>query len=311
MSQPPHHVSDDIAVQARDWLLRLASGVIDDVGMQDFEQWLALPGHRHTFEYERVLWRSLGPPPAPLAQRGGVRRRRGLVAVAAVALLACVLMGPQLLLQLRADHRAGVSTQQVMLPDGSQAVLDAGAAIALHFDAHTRRIELLRGRAWFEVANNASAPFQVTVGEGVVEDISTAFVVSREAGHVDAAVEQGRVRVAARPGTGWMYLGAGQAARWEHGGAAMRQSDQPLEGIAAWRRQELLLDAVPVDEALRQLGRYRSGHIFVRGDLSMLAPVNAAFRIDHPEQALDALAVSSGLSVTRLPLGVAIVQLQH
>ena len=45
----------------------------------------------------------------------------------------------------------------------------------------------------------------------------------------------------------------------------------------------------------------------MRGDLTGLPAVNAAFRIDRPEQALDALAVSAGLSVTRLPMGVAIV----
>jgi len=35
--------------------------------------------------------------------------------------------------------------------------------------------------------------------------------------------------------------------------------------------------------------------------------INAALRVDEPEQALDALAMSAGLRVTRLPLGVAIV----
>ena len=147
MSQPPFHPSDDTAAQARDWLLRLASGVIDDAALQSFEHWLASPEHRRAFEYERVLWRSLGPAPAPPLQRTGLRRRGGLVAVATLALLACVLMGPEMLLQLRADHRAGTATRHLLLPDGSEAVLDAGAAIAVHFDAHLRRVELLQGRA--------------------------------------------------------------------------------------------------------------------------------------------------------------------
>ena len=58
---------------------------------------------------------------------------------------------------------------------------------------------------------------------------------------------------------------------------------------------------------MQRIARYRSGATFVRGDLSALPAVNAAFRTDRPEQALDALAVSAGLTVIRLPMGVAIV----
>jgi transmembrane sensor len=77
--------------------------------------------------------------------------------------------------------------------------------------------------------------------------------------------------------------------------------------IAAWREGELLLDATDVDDAVAQIARYRGGPTFVRGDLSALPAVNAALRVDQPEQALDALAVSAGLRITRLPMGVAIV----
>ena len=46
----------------------------------------------------------------------------------------------------------------------------------------------------------------------------------------------------------------------------------------------------------------------MRGNLQALPAVSAALRVDHPEQALDALAATAGLQVTRLPFGVAIVQ---
>ena len=43
-------------------------------------------------------------------------------------------------------------------------------------------------------------------------------------------------------------------------------------------------------DAVAQIARYRQGPTFVRGDLSSLPAVNAALRVDQPEQALDALA---------------------
>jgi transmembrane sensor len=45
----------------------------------------------------------------------------------------------------------------------------------------------------------------------------------------------------------------------------------------------------------------------VQGDLSTLPAVSAALRIDRPEQALDALAETTGLRITRLPMGLVIV----
>ncbi|MCS4278464.1 transmembrane sensor [Stenotrophomonas rhizophila] len=227
--------------------------------------------------------------------------------MATAAVLALAWVAPDAWLRLQADHRSTRAIETVSLPDGSRAVLDADSAIAVHYDGHVRRIALLRGQAWFEVAHEASRPFQVEAQGSVVEDISTAFAVSRWNDQVEAVVEQGRVRVAATERGGWTYLDAGQRARIAPAGRVTRLDDVALDRIAAWRDGELLLETASVEEAVQRIARYRPGATFVRGDLSALPAVNAAFRIDRPEQALDALAVSAGLSVTRLPMGVAIV----
>ncbi len=301
--------SDPAAVQARAWIAWLASGAVEPTQMQAFEQWLAEPDNRRTFEYERQLWRNLGPRPAsaPAGARSRRRARWPVAAAATAALLALTWVAPEAWLRLQADHRSGTGIQSVALPDGSRAVLDADSAIAVRYDGQVRRIALLRGQAWFQVTPDPARPFQVDAQGGVIEDISTAFAVAREDDHVETIVEQGRVRVAAADRTGWTYLDAGQRARFAAGERVTRQEDVALDRIAAWREGELLIEAAGVEDAVRRIARYRPGATFVRGDLSTLPSVNAAFRIDRPEQALDALAVSAGLTVTRLPMGVAIV----
>lgn len=69
----PAACEDVVAEQAMRWIAWLASGDITDAGMCEFEEWLAQPGHRHAFEQQRTLWRSLGPRPAVAS---AVRRRR-------------------------------------------------------------------------------------------------------------------------------------------------------------------------------------------------------------------------------------------
>ena len=88
-SPAPPLASDPPAEQARAWIAWLASGAVDAPRMEDFERWLAVPGHRRAFEYERQLWRVLGPPVAE--ERPRVRhpaRPRARLAVAAAAVLA-------------------------------------------------------------------------------------------------------------------------------------------------------------------------------------------------------------------------------
>ena len=311
---PDPHASrsatDAVAVQARGWIASLASGGMDAGQLQAFEHWLAQPGHRRVFEHERVLWRSLGPIPRAtgLPGQGQRRARFRRIALAAVAVLGLASIAPEAWLRMRADHRSGPAVTTIALADGSRAVLDAGSAIAVHFNGGGREIALLRGRAWFEVAPVAGRPFRVTADGGVVEDISTAFAVSRGADAVETGVEQGRVRVAAKEAGGWTYLQAGQRAGFAAGGSVTRLQDTAPDRIAPWRQGELLLQAATVADAVVQVGRYRHGPTFLRGDFTALPAISAALRIDRPDQALDTLAGTAGLRVTRLPLGVAIVQ---
>nr|WP_164083178.1 FecR domain-containing protein [Stenotrophomonas pavanii] len=306
-NMPPAADDNALAEQARGWIAWLASGDISDARMQAFERWLQQPGHRRVFEYERALWRSVGPR-APAAGPGRRRPRRLRWAMAAAAMLAMLVAWPEAWLSLQSDHRSTYQVRSVLLPDGSHAVLDADSAIAVHFDANAREVELLRGRAWFEVGPDPQRRFRVRAGNGLVEDISTAFTVARGDHGVETQVGQGRVRVASPVDGGWTYLQQGQRAVYAEHGGVMRLADVTTDSVGAWRRGELLLEQANVADAVQWVGRYRTGPTFVRGDLSRLPAVSAALRIDRPEQALDALAATAGLQVTRLPLGVAIVQ---
>ncbi|KAF1008261.1 MAG: hypothetical protein GAK28_01241 [Luteibacter sp.] len=303
---PPSIPSDDVADEARTWIAWLASDRVDEAGMDTFERWLAEPAHRRAFEHERVLWRSFGPKPSAAVSPRRGRSRRRFVALAAVAMLAAWFMAPSVALRVRADYRSGHAVESITLSDGSRAVLDADSAIAVHYDEGRRRVSLLEERAWFDVAPDARRRFSVDADGGIVEDISTIFTVAREPDHVEAVVAQGRVRVATN-GDDWTYLAMGQGVRFGAGQAIQRLPDVPADRVGAWRQGELLLDDMDVASAIDRIGRYRPGRIIVRGDLSALPPVNAAFRIDQPERALDTLAASAGLSVTRLPFGIAIV----
>ncbi|RVT94231.1 FecR family protein [Sphingomonas crocodyli] len=230
------------------------------------------------------------------------------VATLAVAAAACVmLVGPQAILRLRADHISPHGEiSRVALADGSVAMLDSDSAIAVDYDGSERHVRLLEGRAWFQVRHGDARPFRVAAGDGVTEDVGTAFEVDATGDQVRVGVTEGAVRVSGRQGKA-LDLRAG-----DRGGYAGDRAAIPISGdrddIAGWRRGELLMRSMPLDTAIHAIARYRSAPVFLWGDFAAAAPVSGSFRTDQPEDALATLIVMRGLDQVRLPGGVLILR---
>lgn len=313
--------------QAEHWVVRLASGAITPKEMATFEVWLAAsPDHRTAFDRERSLWHSLesqeaafasAPPapqrlrsPRPSAGRAWVRRHPVRTALGTIAAsLVLMMAAPDAMIRLHADAIADVGkTRTLALPDGSTAMLDSGAAVAVKFDKGERRIELLRGQAWFDVKHGDARPFRVAALDGVTEDIGTAFEVSQRDDIVHVGVTAGVVRVSSPEGGGGKIVRQLGRVRYARGGAVEDIEAGTATDIAAWRRGIIVIQNRPVGDAIAEVARYRPGMTFNMTDTSGTAPVSGVFRTDAPDEALLTLANMAGLRVTKLPAGVALLR---
>lgn len=312
----------DLAEQARDWVVRLASGEMDEAELAVFEAWVQAPSHRAAFARQRELWRGLAPlrdafaPTPAAASRSSIspkprasRRRRALgwgFAVAA-CLTAAIAAAPALWLQARADYRSDATPERFVLSDGSEMIIDADSAVAIDYRDSQRRIELLRGGAWFRVAHGDTRPFFVDALDGTSRDIGTAFEVSLEDARVRTAVSDGLVEVRSA-GSAAVSVRAGQAVSYGQGGAISQPLPIDPADIAGWRRGELLLDAVPARQALQRIARYRQGPVWTLGSFDGLPRITATLRTDRPDEAIEAIASRARLRVQRLPGGVLLVR---
>jgi len=319
----PDTMNNTISEQARDWVLRLASGEMDGAEIDRFKAWLATSdAHAQAFELRRSLWHQLGDhpelfaqAPPPIRPRRGVwrtmspRHKAAVYASAIAASLLAVLTVPEAILRIEADHLTTTTIGEYALPDGSIAWLDAGSAISVDYGTHERKVTLLRGNAFFTVRHGEDRPFRVAALHGMVEDIGTSFEVRRQKAQVDVAVTEGVVRLT--PDTSRnkaILLRRGEGAGYSDAGALLRQTASHPDGVAAWRRKELMIDRQPLASAIREIARYRSGPTWIWADLSDRAPVNGAFRIDDADTALRDLAAVQELSVTWLPGDIAIIR---
>lgn len=290
----------------------MASGEMTAEDLAAFKAWrAAAPAHNTAFERERDLWRGLPSVAANQSHAPGPGRRR-LTAIGAGALAACLalfIFGPRAAIWIEADYQTGSAIRNVTLPDGTTAVLDAGSAIAIHYTADERRIELLHGDAWFDVKHDGSRPFRIAALGGITEDVGTAFEVRRDTARVSIGVTQGLVRVAT-PGDGVPGVEVHEGERVSYVLDGPVTFDRPVgaEEIAAWRRGELVIDGATVADAVARIGHYRNAPAFVIGDVSGTRPISAVFRTDRPDEALEAVAATAHLQMLRLPGGVILLR---
>ncbi len=129
---------------------------------------------------------------------GGARRG---AAMAAAALLVLVLGGGGAFAWLTAPvtYRTGVAERRVaVLKDGSKISLDAATTVRVRYTADRRDLELVQGRAKFDVAKDPMRPFSVAAGSKVVVATGTEFSVERLEQRIHVILYQGHVAVLER-----------------------------------------------------------------------------------------------------------------
>ena len=288
---------------------------------------MTLPAHME--DWDRPAARPTASPSgaaaaarAPQAGRRGredhrrrrVRRRRGLLGAAGVALAACLALAllPDVLIDLRADHSSKTGEIKVVdLQDGSRIQLAPESAVALAFDPSLRRVELLRGDAFFEVAGETNRPFRVQAGAVETVVLGTRFAVSLRPDGAQVAVEEGSVRVdhpAAREGTGTAgaKLSPGEVLRIGQNGTPEKAETSPAL-IAAWRKGLLVAQDRPLADLAAELDRYFEGWIFVADPGLSREPLTGIYTLSDPKAALRAMAEAQGAKLREISPWVLVV----
>ncbi|MFT3968206.1 MAG: FecR domain-containing protein [Sphingobium sp.] len=319
MSEREPIAQDLIEEEAQRWIARMASGEMSSEELASFRTWRqAALAHNRAFEEQRAVWRAVGSrpvvthraPPEQMSRRHGRRwltrtafrmpRRLAAPAIAA-AIAALMLFGPDMIVTIRSDYRTGTGVESVALQDGSRVMLNAGSAIAISYDDDERRIDLLRGDAWFEVAHGDKRPFRVTTLDGATQDIGTAFEVQRDKNSAIVSVTQGAVEVSTfRAGSGTRLKASERARYGQGGGSVVRMAAVDPVNIASWRQGEILLEKVSAADAIAHIARYRSAPVYILGTADAARKVSGVFKISQTDEAIDAIAHMAHLTVYRI-----------
>jgi ferric-dicitrate binding protein FerR (iron transport regulator) len=145
-------------------------------------------------------------------ERPGFRVRFSHAAAATAVIVAVAVVTT--VLSLRSDRLAtGVGELRTLsLEDGTRVHLNTDTRVVPRYDEKSRRIELERGEAFFEVAKSGSRPFIVTAGGHQIRALGTSFAVRRGARNLAVTLVEGKVSVSARSASKIDLDGSGTAA---------------------------------------------------------------------------------------------------
>lgn len=309
-----------IEKQAIAWFTRM-NGRPSTADREDFARWLAASA-MHEQQYANVerLWTDLGPLSdtvdqrdtaalaGPLQKIEELRRQRGRGKVAAAAVLGLLLCfatawlwleRPHLLEDWQADYATARAEQRnVTLADGSTVLLDADSAIGVDISLTARRVELIRGTAFFSVVPG-QVPFTVAARNGEARVLGTRFEVAAEDREVSVTLDSGSVEVALRDGSGRLVLKPGESVAYSSGGLGGAHAVDLAEAMA-WRQGRYIFTNARLADVLERIGRYRGGRILVTSGALADRRVSGNIALRDGDAALAAVQSSVGFQVTTL-----------
>ena len=334
--------SKPLPQSASEWIIALQEEPGDEALRGAHRRWIAgSESNRRDWEETQQLWRLMAmtlpahteewdqpdaapatrPAPASrcapaprLRTRGPTGRRRRVLAAAGVALAACIalVVVPDALLSLRADHSSNTGEiKTVALEDGSRIQLAPESAVALSFGPAERRVELLRGEAFFDVATEEDRPFLVDAGDVETQVLGTRFAVGLGTASAQVVVEEGSVQVSYPSGpkdgaTSRETLSPGERVRVGSDGRVTRDATSPSL-VAAWRDGKLVAQNRPLRELVAVLNRYFDGWIVVTDAELAREPLTGIYALSDPKAALRAMAATQGAQMREVSPWVLVV----
>ena len=251
--------------------------------------------------------RALPNPVAPDQPRTRSRQRFAAIAASVLALVAGATWyqahGPG----SWDTYNTPVGEQRVIsLEDGSTIYVNTDSRIDVRYTNTARELRLRDGEALFKVARDPQRPFQVIVGNTIVQAVGTQFNVYSRAHQTKVAVIEGTVQVFKRGeqspastagsahGTAVgnaEQLTAGQSIRLRADGAIDSPTPVNIAQVTAWRERRLVFEWQTLGEIAAEFNRYnRTPQIRVEGDEVRSRRYTAVFDADNPQTLLKFLA---------------------
>jgi transmembrane sensor len=289
------------------WYVDLRGEVPDEALREAHRRWLERDP-RHLQAWERLArlqdkLEQVTPGIARPTLASARAKRRDVLKVLSILLMAggagTLAWNTTPLPTLMADQRTGTGERRrLRLDDGTQLQLNTATAVDIRYSDNLREIRLLEGEIFIETARDERArPFLVHTAEGSIRALGTRFVVRREADLTQVSVQEHAVEVRSAnvPGAA-VRVDAGQQVSLRQDAIEPVQRATPQAD--AWTRDMLVVNDWRLGEFIRELQRYRPGHLGCDPAVAALR-ISGAFHLASSDTILENLTSTLPVRIRR------------
>lgn len=225
-----------------------------------------------------------------------------------------------------AYYRADIKTDtgemhHLTLEDGSQLSLAAHSAVNIHFDAQQRRIDLIEGAIYLDVAKDPQRPLRVHTAQADYQALGTRFIVLQESDKSTLSMLHSQVSVTATSSPSTASTASSSLAPLESSAAPAlaalesasaapeaqgtdkqtivsqaQQISVTKQGLGqiqainiaatemAWQQQQIVADQMPLADVLNQLKRHHQGVLWFNAEALQAFKITGVI---HADQDLD------------------------
>jgi transmembrane sensor len=302
---PQPELDHELREQAAAWVVRLHNDP-SAVDLERFQLWCNQDQrHERAFDEALAAWINVGEHatnPKVLAMRHaalgrarGAERKwdwRAIAAAVCLFVLAPIIGAVWYAMRPPAEQilqTAHGEQRVIVLSDGSRLSLDALSEVRVRYTPDVRNLELIAGRANFEVAKDITRPLKVRVGPRIVTALGTVFSVERESSDVVVTLVEGSVAVTTRDmPSSHIQLSPRQELRiTDNGEVSLRDDIDPVQALA-WREGKLIFDDEPLRSVVARMNKYGATRIQVTGEANELR-VGGVFKAGDTMAFVDAM----------------------
>lgn len=209
------------------------------------------------------------------------------------------------------------SVKLVILPDSTTIWLNNYAVLRYHEDfyAEQKREVELSGEAYFKVTHNIRRPFIVMTENVTTRVLGTAFNVEAypDEEFIKVTLDKGRVQISELDTANGklqqqQVLNPGQMALYDKTRSALTVRNSPSKHTNAWTRDGLVLNDVPLQDALNRIGRrYNRVISFDSVGVRKYKHITAYYRNLNIEQVLAQLGFTCNFNISKTAEGFQII----
>jgi len=187
---------------------------------------------------------------------------------------------------------------QLVLADGTKVWLNAASSLKfpIAFTGNERTVELT-GEAYFEVAKDATKPFNVKTATQTIRVLGTHFNVNAYADEetVKTTLLEGSVKVSSS--TNQLVIKPGQQSVMNNSGAYEVINDADIDEITAWKNGMFQFNDASIQTIMRQISRWYNVDVEFKGPIPASTYHGKISRNSNASQVLKILELS-GINFT-------------